>query len=430
MPFNILVTSDIHLGKSSAGVRGAGPDIAVRHTWKRIVDTAISGSVDMVALGGDIVDRDDRYFEAVGQLQAGFDRLKQAGIEVIMIAGNHDFDVTTDIMAEGRFDHVTLLGANGTWEVVKRQKGNLTVQFAGWSFPSQHFMQDPSTAFDRSAIDPQYPVIGLLHAEVGNRESRYGPVDVASLAALPVNCWILGHVHKPTIFNREPLIFYPGSPQALSAKEQGPHGPVMLTVSDNGEIGITPIALSPVRYEAIKIDVTGAESEAQLRAGVTSAITEKSAELKNELEAVSYLVYDVTLTGTHPKIKEVEAWLAPLLETDAGETGRTTIQVRKLHYELRPAVSDLHDLARQPSPAGRLADAILAMEEGRSTPFIDALQEKWMEMARNTGNALVYQPLRNTKPGAVEKGDQDAGNYILNECNRLLGELLAQQENN
>jgi hypothetical protein len=33
--------------------------------------------------------------------------------------------------------------------------------------------------------------------------------------------------------------------------------------------------------------------------GVTSAITEKSEQLKNELEAVSYLIYDVTLTGTH-----------------------------------------------------------------------------------------------------------------------------------
>jgi DNA repair protein SbcD/Mre11 len=430
MPLKILVTSDIHLGKSSTGVRGAGPETAVRHTWKKIVDTAISGSVDMVALAGDIVDRDDRYFEAVGQLQAGFDRLKQAGIEVIMIAGNHDFDVTTDIMAEGRFDHVTMLGANGTWEVVTRQKGDLTVQFAGWSFPTQHFMQDPTTAFDRSAINPLHPVIGLLHADVGNSESRYGPVDVASLAALPVNAWIIGHVHKPTLLHRDPPIFYPGSPHALSAKEQGAHGPVILTVDDTGEIGITPLALSPVRYEAIKIDVTGAESEQQLRAGVTSAITEKSEQLKNELEAVSYLVYDVTLTGTHTKIKEVEAWLAPLSETDAGEIGRTTIQVRKLHFEIRPAVSDLRDLARQPSPAGQLADAIIALEEGRSTPFIDALQQKWMEMVRNTGSALVYQPLRNAKPGAVRKGDQDAKAYLLNECNRLLGDLLAQQENN
>ncbi len=430
MPLKILVTSDIHMGKSSTGVRGAGHDTAARHTWKRIIDTAISGKVDLVALAGDLVDRDDRYFEAKGQIQAGFDRLKAAGIEVVMIAGNHDFDVTTDIMAEGRFDHVKLLGANGTWEVTTRQKGKLFVQFAGWSFPAQHFNQDPTTAFDRSAVDPRYPVIGLLHADVGNRESIYGPVDVKNLAALPLNAWILGHVHKPTMLHHDPLIFYPGSPHALSAKEQGPHGPVMLTVDDNGNIDITPLALSPVRYEAMKIDVTGAESEQQLRAGVTSAINEKSEQLKNELEAVSYLVYDVTLTGTHSKIREVEGWLAPLSETDAGEMGRTRIQVRKLHYEIRPSVSDLADLARQPSPVGRLAAAILALEEGRSTPFVDALQEKWMETALNTGSALVYQPLRNTKPAAVKKGDQDAKAYLLNECNRLLSELLAQQENN
>ena len=430
MPLKILATSDIHLGKSTTGVRDAATETAVRHTWKQIVNTAISERVDIVALAGDIIDRDDHYFEATGQLQAGFDRLKQSGIEVIMVAGNHDFDVTTDIMAEDRFDHVTLLGNNGTWEVITRRKENITVQFTGWSFPSQHFMQDPTTGFDRLAIDPQYPVVGLLHADVGNNESRYGPADVASLAALPVNAWILGHVHKPTIFLRDPLIFYPGSPHALSPKEQGPHGPVMLIVNETGEINIKPLPLSPVRFESIKIDVTGAETEAQLRAGIASAITEKSAQLNNELDAVNYLVYDVTLTGTHPKRKEVEAWLAPLLETDIGETGRTTIQVRKLHYGIRPAVSDLRDLARQPSPAGRLADAILALEEGQSTPFLDEMQEKWMKMAESTGSALVYQPLRNAAPSAVTKDNQDAKEYILNECNRLLGELLAQQENN
>jgi DNA repair protein SbcD/Mre11 len=428
MAFKILATSDIHLGKSSTGVRGDANETSVRHTWKRIVDLAIASSVDVLALAGDIIDRDDRYFEAIGQLQAGFTRLQEAGIGVIMIAGNHDFDVTTEIMSGDRFSNVTLLGANGAWEVITRQKGNLTVQFAGWSFPSQHYIQNPSKDFNLSGIDTRYPAIGLLHADVGNSESRYAPVDLSSLTALPLNAWILGHVHKPELLHRDPLVLYPGSPHALSAKEQGPHGPVMLTVSESGDIALTPYPLSPVRYGSIKIDVTGAAGEAEIRSGVTAAIHERTTELKNELEAVSYMVWDVTLTGKHPKIREVEAWLVPITETDTGEEGRTRVQVRKLYNEIQPEVTNLRELAREPSPAGRLAETIIALEEGETTPFLEEMIARWKEMARNTGSSFPYQPLLSSAPEAVIKGDQQAKQMIMNECNRLLSELLAQQE--
>jgi len=428
MPFKILATSDIHLGKSSTGVRGDINETASRHTWKRIVDLAIASQVDVLALSGDLIDRDDRYFEAIGQLQTGFARLQEAGIEVIMIAGNHDFDVTTEIMAGDRFSNVTLLGANGAWEVIRRQKENQTVQFAGWSFPSQHYIQNPSKDFNLSGIDSRYPAIGLLHADVGNNESRYAPVDLASLTALPVNAWILGHVHKPEILHRDPLVLYPGSPHALSAKEQGPHGPVMLTVSEAGDIAITPYPLSPVRYGSIKIDVTGATSEAEIRSGVTAAIHGRTAELKNELETVSYMVWDVVLTGKHAKISQVEGWLAKITETDTGEEGRTRVQVRKIHNEIQPAVANLLELAAEPSPAGRLAETIIALEEDRTTPFLEEMIDRWKKVAQNTGSAFPYQPLLSATPATVEKGDQQAKEMIMNECNRLLSELLAQQE--
>ncbi len=144
MGYKILATSDLHLGKSSAGVKAGNNETATKVTWKRMVDLAIADNVDAIIIAGDIIDRDDHYYEAIGQLQSGFDKLNNANIEVLMVAGNHDFDVTTEIMQDGRFGNVTLLGANGNWEVVTREKEEFKIQFIGWSFPSLHYTKDPS----------------------------------------------------------------------------------------------------------------------------------------------------------------------------------------------------------------------------------------------------------------------------------------------
>jgi hypothetical protein len=83
MPIRILATADLHLGKTSADV--SGHFAATKHTWETIVNWAIAYAVDVVALCGDIVDRDNRYFEAVGPLQDGLEKLGKNGIEVFMV---------------------------------------------------------------------------------------------------------------------------------------------------------------------------------------------------------------------------------------------------------------------------------------------------------------------------------------------------------
>jgi hypothetical protein len=52
--------------------------------WQAIVERAIQEQVDLITLSGDIVDHDNRFFEATGPLEAGLTKLAAAGIQLAL----------------------------------------------------------------------------------------------------------------------------------------------------------------------------------------------------------------------------------------------------------------------------------------------------------------------------------------------------------
>ncbi len=428
MPIKILAAGDIHLGLKVTGLSAGAGEFSARDTWKRMVDRAVLNNVDIVALSGDIVDRDNRFFEAVGPLQTGFRRLGENNIRVFIVSGNHDFDVLPQIIKAGSHDNVRLLGAGGTWELEKVEKGNEAVQFAGWSFPVQHVRDNPLKRFDIRNIDPDIPGIGLLHADFGAGDSPYNPVSLPDFAITGIDTWILGHIHKPQELNlSDPYIFYPGSPLALSSKETGAHGPVMITISNNTLGRAERVFVSPVRFENISIDISGSEKEETLRDTLVSGLLDRSLSFGDELQDVSCISYGLTLTGTHSNPALVESWSSGMKDDFSHETrGGTKILVHGMDYNIQPEVSNLRELARQNSPAGILARTIVAIEDGEETEFLKNLLAEWKENHREMNRKEIYLSLQKTglpDHDAEEKGKQ----FILAESKRLLGNLLQQK---
>jgi hypothetical protein len=105
------------------------------------------------------------------------------------------------------------------------------------------------------------------------------------------------------------------------------------------------------------------------------------------------------------------------------ETG-TIISVRHVGSKISPEVTDLRQLAQQPSPAGILANTILAIEEDRNDPFLDELIKEWTAKIENANRVGVYSPLLGERK--LENTPENARIAIKNECNRLLGELMNQ----
>ena len=428
MAIKILVAGDLHLGRSSGGIPGGMEEISTRETWKRIVERCIAVKADMLLLTGDIVDRDNRYFEAIGPLQSGFARLRDAGIMVFMVAGNHDFDVLQQITGSGDYDNVRLLGKGGEWELARFEKDGEQIQVAGWSFPLQYVYENPLLSFDRISPDPNYPLIGLLHCDLAAGESRYGPVGETDLLAKGADVWALGHIHKPWVINRErPLVFYPGSPHALSAKETGARGPVLLTM-EGRSVSREQVPLSPVRYETLFVDITGCADESDVRSKITRKLYDDGLDQISGQQELAWIVYDIVLSGTHKSPRGAESWATTGREDYMHEIRPgTKIIIRTIESIISPGIESLEKLAGETSPAGKLAETLLALREGRSTPFIDSVLAEWNIKFQSISDSPAYLPVRS----AVKNPDisQEGINLIEKECKRLLGELLQQQNN-
>ena len=67
----VLISGDIHIGRRSSKIPENATGFRARDAWMKIVETAIKERVDLVLLSGDVADRDNRFWEAIGPLEAG-----------------------------------------------------------------------------------------------------------------------------------------------------------------------------------------------------------------------------------------------------------------------------------------------------------------------------------------------------------------------
>lgn len=425
----LLVSADLHLGKQSSNVSKSLPESSVKFTWERIIKLAVEDKVDAVVLAGDIVDRDNRFFEAIGPLQKGFEILGEAGIPVVMVSGNHDFDVLPDIIKNRAYDHVHLIGEKGKWEskIIDTHSGEL--QLVGWSFPHQHIMEDPLLQLNGAELNlnPNLPSVGLLHGDLYDQKSQYAPLDPSGFPKGTPHAWIIGHIHKPDIIRQhDPLVFYPGSPQALSSKEPGIHGPYMLTL-ESGNAKAVQIGLSPVRYEPLAVDITGTQSESAFRNRLTQQISEDAQKRAGEFERVSRLMYDIELTGSHSSLSTLEKWVEFADQFEQEVSSETVVNIRKVENRARPAIENLEELANQPTPPGILAKAILELERDNTSPLLENLVAKMKEKIGSANRSRTYQPLSRFEE-QLDETEESARELLLSESRKLLGELISQKE--
>jgi len=421
-PLRFLATADVHLGRSSThvGEEISKDDTATRIIWMDIVELAIERQVEAVLLAGDIIDQENRYFEAWGPLEAGLKQLSGADIRTFAVAGNHDHSVFPRLMEDMGAETFTLLGARGQWEQVTfAPDGHIACNLIGWSFPKQHHSSNPLADFNLD-LDRSVPTIALLHTQLNDPKRLYAPVPNSELGQHDIDFWLLGHVHKPQQFKEGSSdVLYCGSPQAMNPGETDIHGPWLITVEPSGEIKSEQIPISRVRYESLPVDLGSMTTTDEVDAELTRAVSEFADSVAIESDGhLRALSLRVTLRGRTTLHRELPQLVNVVREDLRLTHGRMEVVVDDIVVNTQPAL-DVAELAKGQDMAGELARLILALEredDGSDHPVLRSMKSEI-----NTWQSSVHTLL-------PEDASEQLRAELLMEARQLLDTLIAGKE--
>ena len=371
----LLAVGDMHLGRTPSRLAPElhAPELGPAEAWRRAVDAALDHGVKAVLLAGDVVDRDDDFFEAYKALESGVRRLSDAGIDVIGVAGNHDVKVLPRLARH--IPQFRLLGEGGKWEPCRIEQGGDAVTLWGWSFPQARVLASP---LDGSSPDPASGInLGLLHCDRdAGADSPYAPITRQELERAGLDGWLLGHVHKPDALTAASPNGYLGSLTGLDRGESGLRGPWMITVADGRIAEVEHLSLAPLRWEALEVDLEGIGEPAEARGRMLEAVIALDAELASLTAAPNAAGLSVVLTGRtrfgNAALDQISREDRDELHTGAAGTRYFIVNVRP---DTRPEI-DLEELARRADPVGLLAARLLRLDRPEGDPERDRLVEQ------------------------------------------------------
>lgn len=420
----LLFTGDLHIGRSSSRIPSSLSNERLRaaSAWKRIVDTAIEEQVDVVCLSGDIADKENKFWEAIGPLESGITRLGEAGIETIAVSGNHDYDVLARLADQLPADHFRLIGRRGKWEryTIERD-GHPVVHIDGWSFPRERVYKSPLADYDLEP-DSSIPILGLVHGDLGVADSVYAPLDAVRLRSLPPHGWLLGHIHAPGLIAApgEPWLLYPGSPQALDFGEPGIHGPWIVEVER--ALG-TPeqLPMSSVRYARVEIDVSDAEDEAAIEAAIIQQLRSTSQLMIEEsapsIECLSIRMEVIGRTRMSHRVPEITERLVDEL---ALPISGVLVNVDRVRVATLPDI-DVAEYAKANSAPGAVARLLMALDEPELPKEVAELVGRTRRELEQVEDHKYFAALDRR-----EITDDLARAYLRDTSKALLTELVAQ----
>jgi exonuclease SbcD len=328
--------ADLHIDSPLRGLsRYAGAPLeklrgATRRALERLVALAIDEKVDFVLMAGDLYDGDWQDFHTGLFVNAQFVKLKNAGILVFIVQGNHD--AQSHMTRKIPWPENVKVFSSRTAETVHLVA--LGVAIHGHSFPNREVSED---------LVPGYPVavpgcfnIGMLHTSLTGMEGHdtYAPTTLPKLKNKSYDYWALGHIHARQVVCETPRVVFPGNLQGRHARETGPKGCELVSV-DGAAITARFVPLDVVRWHQVAVDLQSLEQLDDVRAQVLQALQSAvdNADAGDALHAMR-----VVLTGQTP-LHALEAsqpgTLEAAVQAAAQEFSGADVWVEQIKLQLR-----------------------------------------------------------------------------------------------
>lgn len=386
--FTFIHAADLHLdspmqkleryeGAPVAALRGA-----TRRALENLVELAKSLPADFIVLAGDIFDRDWKDYNTGLFFVQQMSRLKEAGIPVFAIVGNHD--AASQMSRSLPYpENVRVLSTTAP-ETIRLD--HLPAAIHGQGYDSPRVTQ---------ALVQSYPPraegcfnIGLLHTSADGRPGHdpYAPCSLDDMLSLGYDYWALGHIHDREILHENPYVIFPGNIQGRHVKEGGAHGCTVVRVDDAGRAEAEFHALDVFRWARLTVDVSGAANGEEAMDRAMFAIQNALEEAEGRPLAVR-----VELTGPCPAheslLAESEHWTSQLRAAALSIAGER-IWLEKIRFQTTP------DRERE-LPEGPLQEVMALLDELKADP--QALEELGNEVFSDLARKLPAE-LRNGNP--------------------------------
>ncbi len=417
----VLCVADIHIGRRPSRLpdRFDPADYSPRTIWADIAESAVAREVDAVVVAGDLVDQENRYAEAFGAVESVATTLAEAGIPLVVVAGNHDADVLPDL-AEA-IDNLQLLGRNGTWDRTTLTDANneMSLHVDGWSFPSRYHDESPLATYDLA--DEGVPRLGVVHADVSG-EDRYAPVAVDDLATSGHAAWVLGHLHVPGPRHENPTVLYPGSLQPLDPSETGGHGAWLVSVDTDGTVETEPLRSATLQYEEVVVSTDPDQGFHDIVDATHEQLRETVLKCGPNTELLAVRVTVSGRTDAHTDLRSRRRELEQIELTDGG----TAVRVIDVIVDTKPSIN-LADRAGDDDPIGYLAGLLRALDDDEPLdPYRDVIGAAHTSV-RETHESNAYRELKSHDESYSRPTKAETKEVLRRQTQQLVDAFVEQQ---
>lgn len=399
--FKFLHAADLHIDSPLKGLErydGAPVDEvrgATRLALEYLVELAIDERVNFLLIAGDLCDGDWRDYGTGLFLNSQFSKLRDHGIPVITIRGNHD--AANHMVRQLKTPDNVLELSTDAPESRELKDCNVVIHGRGYRDRAE---RDNMAAVYPSCWPGHYN-IGLLHTSATGRDGHepYAPCTLEDMRSREYEYWALGHVHTREELSASPWIVFPGNTQGRHIRETGPKGCMLVTVDSSNRSTAEFRPLDALRWEHCRVDLRDARDADEALEAASTAI--RGALDRRDGRPLAVRVEYVGASAAHDKLAARQEGHAAEVRDLVRNLSGGTAWVEKVRLRTKP-------LRVREADSGPLGELASYLEELRTDA---ALREKLGEEL-----ALLVDAL----PLELREGD---GRLDVNSADRV-AELL------
>lgn len=282
MSVKIIHTADLHLGRALPylNARAAARRSEIALTLQKITDICKTENADALVIAGDLFESPCPEDDIAAQV---FSILGNAGLPVIICAGNHDCLLCDSPYFTKKLpDNVTVLTKDVPFVKIQEDAAVYGASF----YDYEMLMSAPPALPDNNSIN-----ILALHADIATA-SRYNPINADFLAQSGADYAALGHIHNRSELKCAGSTYYAycGCPEGQGFDELSVCGIYSVTV-DKGCCTAEFIPTCRRIHAFERIDISDCEDNIQICNTVAEQLKAKYGE------DYSDNLYKIHLTG-------------------------------------------------------------------------------------------------------------------------------------